>query len=76
MVKLEKCPCCGAAAAMREVHVYLATGWRAQCLGCGLQTQYVLVNTPVYKGGNDPVLYTADEARQMAADVWNRRPRR
>ena len=75
-IVLKPCPFCGGTAELRDVRVYLATGWRIRCTGCGIGTIPVLIDHPHMTGKGSPdesTRYTSKQAAQIAADKWNRR---
>ena len=74
-VELKPCPFCGGQAVYDKVNLYLDAGWRVKCTKCTLQTMYVIVNHPYLtsNGLDESTRYTTEQAKQMVADVWNRR---
>lgn len=78
-LRLKPCPCCGAAAQLREVRAYVYSGWQVKCIQCKLATPGFYINLPATKPGacgpflDETTRYTSDQAAELAARTWNRR---
>ena len=74
-INLKKCPFCGGNAGMMEKKIYLDRGFTATCSGCGVHGRVVLVNHPqmTASGLDESTRYTAAQAEQKAAELWNAR---
>lgn len=77
-LELKPCPFCGADAEVKEGTVYGEKAMRARCTQGCVTTKPFLVNHPKYTQKTFPNLdestrYTEEQARQKAAELWNRR---
>ena len=77
-IELKSCPFCGGEAEAKEGHVYMERAMRVRCTNGCVATKPFLIDHPAYTQRTFPHLdestrYTAEQARQKAVDLWNRR---
>lgn len=68
-MKLQPCPFCGAEATFGNVVTYTLQGVRVKCTKCSAGSAAYYFDWPSVNGKQ----LTENQARQNAADAWNRR---
>ena len=71
----KSCPCCGGDVEVKQSSIYGEEIIFVRCKNCGLRTKPVVVDHPVLtkNGLDETTRYTADEAKETALAIWNRR---
>ena len=74
-INLKKCPFCGGESKFKRGRVYLDEAVYAVCGQCGCRTRVVLIDHPrlTSDGLDESTRYTAAQAEQKAAELWNAR---
>ena len=73
--ELKPCPFCGSSAEIKEGYVYMDKAIRERCTKGCVSTKPILIDHPkiTYNGKDESTRYTNDQAKDKAAEIWNRR---